>query len=117
MSIAEKLGITPGPWEVVVRNDEWGIDNYGAYAVASKEKHKGVELLYMNINGCLGNQLPNAGLISSALLMFEALIEDIQSYEFSPGDMHSHSDYIRNKKIIEKATNKSWAEIKELLND
>ena len=49
--------------------------------------------------------------------MLEALIDDIQSYEFSPGDMYSYSGYKRNLYIVEKATEKSWTEIKELLNE
>ena len=54
--------------------------------------------------------------IASAPEMLEALIEDIQMYEFSPGDMHSNSDYVRNKSIVKKATGKTWEEIKQLID-
>lgn len=47
--------------------------------------------------------------------MLEALIDDIQSYEFSPGDMFPFSNYKRNKSIFQKATGKTWEEIKELI--
>lgn len=48
--------------------------------------------------------------------VLEALIEDIISYEFSHGDMFSHSNYKRNISIIKNIYGRSWEDIKELYN-
>ena len=97
MNIIEKLGITPGPWKY-------------------DKRHEFIESERDGQRICYEASISKDGaLIAAAPEMLEALIEDIESYEFSPGDMHSHYDYIRNKKIVEKATGKTWEEIKELI--
>ena len=98
MSIIEKLGITPGPWKDSKQtiNDIHQIrSSNGLVAMVEMHTGKAVHL--------------NARLIASAPDMLEALtiiclaVEDFVSSDFG------------TVKLIEKATGKSWEEIKELI--
>lgn len=104
MSIIEKLGISASPWVLNhVLSDHVEVERTGdsvAYDITSDE---------------------NAQLIATAPEMLEALIDctfdmldryDLENPSLNPGIR----DWIGyNITIIQKATNKSWSEIKELI--
>ena len=94
MSIIEKLGITPGPW---------GIDKKvpGIYDAIGPAEVRGEYCSDYWID-CSDE---DARLIATAPEMLEALIRSAKILE--------HIDHI---KIIEKATGKTWGEVKELIN-
>jgi hypothetical protein len=85
MSIIEKLGIK--------------LNNDGCHQFKSEEIYKSVK--------------------DAAPEMLEALIDIIESLEWLPTDVCIEdtlsTEYIKSIKAIEKATGKSWEEIKELL--
>ena len=92
MNIIEKLGITPGPWVYNRFGDKFGgieIEGDGIYRAPT---------LHIDHN--------DARLIATAPEMLEALIRSAKILE--------HIDLI---KIIEKATSKTWEEVKELVED
>ncbi len=119
MSIIEKLGITPGPWE-----------SSGGYNKIFAKRVGGASMTEQNMNvcdirgwGCLlyhgedkavAEQSANENIISAAPEMLEALIDISEAMEENNLDQ---SVSYRNdiKMIIEKATGKSWEEIKDLL--
>ena len=116
MNIIEKLGISASPWEVI--EDDMGYQLEGNY---------GESIAYMEVP-----KDPNDSdrqLIASAPEMLEFIIKNMYR-EIDPdpypcydvcnycGDSHeSHYVDCEGIKIIQKATNKSWEQIKELLND
>lgn len=117
MDILEKLGITPGPWktrqevdggyaetETWIVNDKKGIakttnQTRGQYFRGSKEEHEA-----------------NAKLISAAPEMLYSLIVDIILYDFENENLHYSPIIENNRKIVEKATGKTWQEIKDIYN-
>jgi len=114
MNIIEKLGITPGPWKV---NDAKfaGDEVVDCSGRTSDES----DIVYANCNN--EQWKGNLKLIAEAPEMLEALIEatieimnnDINEYKWSKKDAIRRNDgYIS---VIEKATGKTWEEIKELL--
>jgi len=96
MSIIEKLGITPGPWGGV-HGEGTGVKSH---SILSKKANKRL---------CVTNKTEDALLISTAPEMLEALIEICNE--------RTYLSYFQLEAIecIEKATGKSWEEIKELL--
>ena len=96
MNIIKKLGITPGPWTInhhdinYINDPEWF---YRVCEVSLHRKYPG-----------------NICLIAAAPEMLEALIKS----EIMDEKLHGGNDF-DNQKIIEKATGKTWEEIKELL--
>ena len=108
MKIIEKLGITPGPWEWVYQPDMLGFDTdeiiiqSGIKELARLDPEM-IEVSKEEIK-------PNTRLITTAPDMLEALI-----------DIMKLNDLLwieeRAKVIVEKATGKSWEEIKVLLNE
>ena len=91
-----KLGIVPGPWRV-----------------EEKDVMVGEYTLVDSVTGSDQEQRHNQ-MIATAPEMLEALIEDVQVYEFEHGTTYN-STIEKNTKAIEKATGKPWAEIKALV--
>lgn len=94
MGIIEKLDITPGPWYEANSSGHQGL-------VISENTGDNIAVTY---------EKKNAKVIGASLEMLKALIEvmfDIEDYEIS--------DETTILPIIEKATGKTWQEIKELL--
>jgi hypothetical protein len=100
--IIEKLGITPGPWHF----HEWSEDieitkNHSEICTTCK---KGYE-----------NSVRDLRLIASAPEMLKAIIKWVASGE----GIRQFKDVVQTEidftEVIEKATGKTWEEIKELL--
>jgi hypothetical protein len=117
MSILEKLKIKPGPWPISHNNygDEIWFGGHGKGMIEVNNFYAG------------GHDLTEAKLISQAPAMLEALI-DVVMEEYSvwhnkPPNYHRYKDaehWVRRFrgdeiKIIESATNKTWEEIKEII--
>ena len=112
----EKLGITPGPWEVT-----------GAYKhligqVGNDKANEIIAELWNRITGRKPEMPGDAPLIAAAPEMLEALIETTIECMNEYSNTHVKGTdieevYSTEIHIIEKATGKSWEEIKELLND
>lgn len=64
-----------------------------------------------NENENLPNAEANACLISCAPEMLMALIENIKNYDFEKEGKYYDSNIESQRKIVEKATNKSWSDI------
>ena len=99
MNLIEKLGCTPGPWEATGAYPHMIF--HGAQLVAD-----------CSTNRVSARHIPeNTDLIAAASEMLEALItfrDDISAEAEEESGI-----YIDD--IIEKATGKTWAEVKELL--
>jgi MoxR-like ATPase len=87
MSIVEKLGITPGPW----RADDYGTVWAGRAWVVDTSNDE------------------NSRLIAAAPELLEALIRRALDSEYL-----SYDDLEADIIIIERATGKSWEEVKNL---
>ena len=98
MNTIEKLGITPGPWGIRgLKNDRYIAPVFSG----SMSMYSGW------FNGC--DDL-DAQLIAAAPEMLEALIDHAYSNENDWNVLWATS-------IIEKATGKTWQEIKELIDE
>ena len=115
MSIIEKLGITPRPWEAEEDQDRLSMPFY----ISHTPETGSIQYVCELGDNCTDNdgstEYRNAQLISAAPEMLEALIDEQLSMDMCglpdlPGD-------IKIKSIIQKATGKSWEEIKELINE
>ena len=99
--LTEKLGITPGPWIIASGDVNYIGDPDWFYRICAVSSHR----KYPN----------NQKLIATAPEMLEALIELALIFgnmtDEEAGDLLGPT-----VKVIEKATSKSWQEIKELLN-
>lgn len=104
----EKLGITPGPWEASTDSQ------YGKKHWAVKGKEWTVALCG-DINDEWEKETGHndSVLIAAAPEMLEALIDRCLLLD-KFRDALAYDHLIR---IVEKATGKTWQEIKELLND
>jgi hypothetical protein len=117
MSIIEKLGITPGPWEIYpggnfmkVGNSEW-VKNHESLAGAVCD----IDDWDDKTGHAIKNKkvVPNAQLIATAPEMLEALIELCVDLEESCTGRSEIED--KYEPILQKATGKTWTEIKDLL--
>ena len=117
----EKLGITEGPWKVEGSEENLSIGNhscsiFNGYSDAYDGWYEAPEK-------------EDAQLIATAPEMLEALISSCSTFEWYT-ELHykkhgvGHEKYTTNKRkfeclkgIIEKATNKPWEEIKELIDE
>ncbi len=120
----KKLGITEGPWEVVAYSVGESMDHYhrcptGALGYKPwKEKH-GDDIMRYNKE--------DADVIAVAPEMLQALIDDVKhdTKHMSKDDVEfimqmdkplgMHRVIARNIKLIEKATDKTWEEVKALV--
>ncbi len=107
MNIIEKLGITPkGKWTV----SKWqGDESYTVWNGIIDENKGG---------GHVANSknIATADLIAAAPEMLEALIEIVRIIEPPKRDFTGAWIY-RATPIIEKATGKTWEQIKEIINE
>ena len=121
MNILKKLGITPGPWK-------WGwVEDHMPQLEGNVEYSDMNPILISYDCGCKTREHDKAcplrpteadrNLIAMAPEMLEALIEFVIDVEISYGS--KKEDFLKNTKpvinLIEKATGKTWEEIKELL--
>ena len=125
MSIIEKLGITPGPWIVAPHSIN---DRDIEICTESESKMRAgkiyradwiCDLCADNTDGGITRTENNAQLIATAPEMLEALIDDMIKTK-SEGwcevcQSHDHADGCKKLLAVEKATGKTWSEIKELL--
>jgi len=93
----DKLEITGGPWDVVYTTDKAFIGNERGTFIRLKRK----ELSYNDAN-----------LIAAAPEMLEALIGTGRYQECNEWDI---DEYILQ--VIEKATGRTWAEVKEAIDE
>lgn len=106
MSIIKKLGITEGPWEV----RESGGDRTKEICTIGNVK---IFSIHTPKDACY----PDAKLITASPEMLEALILNVLNEELLPEKWADDSAFLDGKAAIEKATNKTWTEIKELINE
>ena len=118
MSIIEKLGITLSPWRIGSGSEKDGLfivgKNIDDQVISGG--HNKYEKFGVNENN-------DAQLIAVAPEMLEALIDDIGKETEYMSNSDIKSDMFKNMyprlyrkiAIIQKATNKSWEEIKDLL--
>ncbi len=103
MGILEKMGITPGPWKIT-----------GAYGhlIAPENSENPRDIICESWERVIGNRVKSEtfNLIAAAPEMLEALIE----YELDDRTIYAEG-YSPAVGIIEKATGKTWEEIKELI--
>ena len=101
--IIEKLGITPGPWKLSqFKRDSYISGPTGKYSNVICQPPRYLE------NGYYPWDV-NKQLIVAAPELLEALIDSVIYYDFDNPDM------CKKICIIQKATGKSWEEIKALL--
>jgi hypothetical protein len=105
----EKLGITPGPWEW---NGFAGI--HGSDVECTRCANVYVE---GEIELSQEEADANARLISAAPEMLEALIENMMDWERTVGDENKLEDMRRTLDAIEKATGRTWQEVKEVISE
>ena len=106
-SIIDKLGITKSPWGMATEKTRFGKINIISSQLDNKRYSDICESTFNKKNN------PDMNLIASAPEMLEALI-DLMTCDALKG-FHSVIDNSKYSKIVEKATNKSWEEIKDLL--
>lgn len=113
MSIIEKLGITAGPWYVM---DE-GLGNKGNFPTvyATNEDLNYVCVCNDRLVTKPIDNLKNAKLIATAPEMLEDLIESRKFYDRLPAEWFPEFIVARLTETIEKATGKSWEEIKGII--
>lgn len=118
-SIIEKLGITPGPWNV---DKNYLCDVQCKDGEISSIWRKSANGENFNISGAFlekNEAHKNAQLIAAAPEMLEALIAQMNLIVNLHHMENQHIEISRVNHLvedaIEKATNKSWSEIKELL--
>ena len=106
MDIIEKLGITQGPWHAEKEDPDYGERNFVAWENTECDETIICEAKY---------GMKDAALIATAPEMLEALINATIHLEHIPGTLSPDNIFLPMVEIIEKATGKSWEEIKELL--
>ena len=109
----EKLGITPGPWEMC----EHSWSDTSVYKKSDGNKRICTDSIHddateENQQELMRNQIANMQLIVAAPEMLDALIEWADDGTFSDYDQHE-----KILSIIEKATGRTWEEVKELYYD
>jgi hypothetical protein len=99
----EKLGITPGPWET------------NGHGVQTKEIRQTLVRHICVAPEDYDSTLHDIYLISAAPEMLEVLINIFDGIQ-QDGDVLKRDIY-QMKDIIEKATGRTWEEVKELINE
>ncbi len=97
-SIIEKLGITGSPWNGV-HGEGTGVKGH---SILSRKESKRI---------CVTRKKEDALLIAAAPELLKALIEVLEMYE---SDGFPDVSFLYDK-LFQKATGKSWKQIKELL--
>lgn len=109
MSIIEKLEIHKGPYSV----EHVDFDEHRILAKSENPEYRGI----CSIAEVYRHE--NALMFAAAPEMLEALIDNVLMIEAIPHylelDSWEYNNRIQSIDIIEKATGKTWAEIKELL--
>ena len=110
MNLIEKLGITPGPWK-------WGIEDdtisQSIYVSKVEDGKADADICCLSCNNySADSERYDAALIAAAPEMLEALIELTNIHPANITGMISWWD--KAYQIIEKATGKTWAEVKAL---
>jgi hypothetical protein len=116
MGIIEKLGITPGPWEAQ-RGQEINPETM-IYVCHPNTECDETTVCNFDEEDDRENHFSNAQLIAAAPEMLEALIDLTLTIEndYYIRESDRKKDYpLDCMKVIEKATGKSWEEIKELI--
>ncbi len=113
MNIIEKLGITQGPWKWVQKYDydfltTNGVDDSCESIIDDGSAHG-------EYGQTIKADSPNALLIAAAPDMLEALIDCLNFYEYGlRADDPRQQSFLKAIESVEKATGKTWEEIKEL---
>lgn len=120
MSLIEKLGITPGPWEADCRTGCFVVDNkkHNCFSGVSDnvvvyQSGRGEKL--HEYKSLTREQKLNAKFIAASPEMFNALLFALQEH----GKFNTHWPAWTGIAMIaiEKATGKSWEEIKTLMEE
>ena len=101
MSIIEKLGITPGPWES------------NRYHIQTKVLRQDYAKHICTAPGDYDAKIADFTLIAAAPEMLEALIKALRLWPLG-ASTNEQINFVM-KDAIEKATGRTWEEIKELL--
>ena len=125
MNIIEKLGIVPAPWEVKR-------PNHADLVVLPKKAMLGDGRYYFCFGGTsdVAEREAHLNIVATAPEMLQVLIEDCLEYEefykrqgyklqdllleYGEDGVQEYKSFMRKVKVIEKATNKTWEEIKSI---
>ena len=125
MNIIEKLGITPGPWKrssfinfpkYKNNSEEWKEKN----RIEEKRRVYSIDGVFISRSESNFNNYEidhnNAQVIAASPEMLEALIDIVSEMEpYHRQGMEDKGLYIKGIKVVQKATGKTWQEIKELI--
>lgn len=109
MDIIEKLGITPGPWEDVPKSKTKICTDIYHILEGDKGFYDNDKRCGFTLSGFIS--ISDITLISVAPEILHDLIDAALVFEAETGIKHF------SVPTIEKATGRTWDEIKELLND
>ena len=133
MSIIEKLGITPDKWEMMLcSSKEWAVRSKGGILFKFWKPTKFTDQ-FERYESEINESFNNARLVTCAPEMLDWMIRDLIIQDIMAGVLPNGlrekteekfgkevADWIevmkpKQKEVIEKATGKSWEEIKQLL--
>lgn len=109
--MVEKLGITPGPWSLLLDRDVRN-DDCGPWII-----EHGEECILEAVDYSLEIKEKNAHLIAAAPEMLEALIKTTIAMDNWLNHVEAKFPVGQILDSIKKATGKTWEEVKELIND
>lgn len=120
MKLIEKLGITPGPWDLGYGEGltgdriSWDVFLDGVGCKNKMVRSGKAEVCQINYSVDEDKAIADARLIAAAPQMLESLIE-IVAYDISECGSIDDAGVACYIDIIEKATGRTWEEIKELI--
>lgn len=103
-TVIEKLGITPAPWRFIEGKKIHHITSDTAMIIKTNRDPVVLDRTW-------DRQTRDHQLIASAPDMLEALIEQVGLLENS----EFQKSYEKLKRVVEKATDMSWEEVKEII--